>query len=159
MATRSSGKRVLVIDDELEMRIFISNLLKANGFEAIDSADADKALQLARRRRPALIILNAMMAGGAGLQIYYHLKQDARLKEIPVLMLSTIESRTLFFYRKLPHQTSDFRPPEPDAYVIKPPEGEELLGLVHRLIHGPRVADRDDRKEGVGPPGLLENGL
>jgi len=159
VGTRSSRKRVLVIDDELEMRIFISNLLEANGFEVIDGADASLALPLARQRRPALIILNAMMAAGEGVQLYYRLKQDPRLKEIPVLMLSTIESRTLFFYRKLPHQTPDFRVPAPDAYVIKPPEGEELMGLVHRLIYRPRAAGRDDRQAGAGQPGVFEDGF
>lgn len=159
MGTRYSSKRVLVVDDELEMRIFISNLLKANGFEALDSADPRLALRLARQRQPALIILNAMMADGAGMQLYYRLKQDSRLKETPVLMLSTIESRTLFFCRKLPHQPSDFRPLAPDAYVIKPPEGEELLGLVHRLIYRSRTTGRDGRRSGIGSPGVLENGL
>jgi len=144
-----SKKRVIVLDDELEMRIFISNLLNANGFKTIDLADARLAMQLARQRHPALIILNAMMASGEGVQIYGRFKRDRQLKEIPMLLLSTIDCRTLFFYRKRLHQTSNFRLPQPDAYLRKPLEGEELLALVHRLAYNRRSVGAGIQLKGV----------
>jgi len=131
----AAAKEVLVVDDELEMRLFIANLLRTNGFEAIGSEDAGQAFRLARRRHPALIIMDAMMSHGDGVALYGRIKQDAKTRGIPVLMLSTLDRRTFFLACKRRLKVTDAPLPEPDAYVRKPPEGEELLGLVYRLIH------------------------
>ena len=50
------AKKVLIVDDELDMRTFISTLLETNGFKPLSANDGKEGLDLARQKKPALII-------------------------------------------------------------------------------------------------------
>jgi len=54
-------KKILIVDDELDMRIFLCNLLGNCGYEPVDAADKDQGMQKAVREKPALIILDVTM--------------------------------------------------------------------------------------------------
>jgi CheY-like chemotaxis protein len=127
-------KKILVVDDELEMRIFLCNLLGTCGFASIDAANEPDGLQKARAEKPDLIILDAMMPGESGIQMYRKLQQDETLKRVPVIMLSSIDRKTFRLCQKYQCIQPDQHIPEPDAYLEKPPETEELLRYVHMLI-------------------------
>jgi len=124
---------ILVVADESDMRIFLSNLLSSVGFQPISATNMPEGLQTAKIRRPALIILDVMMAGKEGIRMYHHLKNDEILKNIPVIMLSAIDRETFFLYEKFQSGQSGSGVPEPDAYLEKPPEADELLHLVQSL--------------------------
>ena len=55
------NKKILIIDDELDMRIFLCNLLGNCGYEPIGAGDTKAGMQEAEREKPALIILDATM--------------------------------------------------------------------------------------------------
>ena len=124
---------ILVVADESDMRIFLSNLLSSVGFQPISATNMPEGLQTAKIRCPALIILDVMMAGKEGIRMYHHLKNDEILKNIPVIMLSAIDRETFFLYEKFQSGQSGSGVPEPDAYLEKPPEADELLHLVQSL--------------------------
>jgi CheY-like chemotaxis protein len=126
-------KKILVVDDELEMRIFLSNLLKTGGFDPIDVESGSEVLQIAAEIKPALIILNAMMLCKGTSQAYCSLKQDKKFQNIPIIMHSIVDKYTFFYFQKFRSMTLGQGLPEPDAYLIKPLEAEELLGLVETL--------------------------
>lgn len=124
---------ILVVADESDMRIFLSNLLSSVGFQPISAINMPEGLQTAKTSRPALIILDVMMADQEGIRMYHHLKNDEILKDIPVIMLSAIDRETFFLYEKFQSSQCGSCVPEPDAYLEKPPEADELLDLVQSL--------------------------
>ena len=127
-------KKVLVVDDELDMRIFISTVFETSGYEAVKARDGKDGLTKARKLLPDLIILDIRMPGEGGVLMYRHLKSDPELKHIPVLMLSGVGKQTFFHYLKMMNIQPDDAIPEPEAYVEKPPNPDELLDIAATLI-------------------------
>ncbi|UCE51784.1 MAG: response regulator [Desulfobacterales bacterium] len=137
-------KKILIVDDELDMRIFLCNLLGNCGYEPIDTGDKTEGIQKAKREKPALIILDAMMPKEGGIQMYRELKEDEDLKKVPVIMVSTIDKKTFSFYQKFQSTPRDKGVPEPGAYLEKPLEAEELIQLVHTLTTTDECSFDDD---------------
>ena len=81
-------KTVLIVEDELDMRIFISTLLETSGYRPVMTKNGKEGLLKARDIGPDLIILDVMMPGEGGVQMYRQLKSDNALMDIPVIMLS-----------------------------------------------------------------------
>jgi DNA-binding response OmpR family regulator len=128
------AKKVLIVDDELDMRVFMSTLLETNGFKPIVAEDGKQGLDLARQKKPALIILDVMMPKESGIQMYRELKADAGLKEIPVIMVSALAKKTFFHSQKVLDEYEGGTIPEPAAYIEKPPEPDELLTAVQKVL-------------------------
>ena len=127
-------KTVLIVEDELDMRIFISTLLETSGYQTVLTKNGSEGLLKARDIDPDLIILDVMMPGEGGVQMYRQLKTDPALKHIPVILLSAVAKKTFVHYLKMLNTGIDGSIPEPSAYLEKPPEAEELLKLTERLI-------------------------
>nr|CBX31282.1 hypothetical protein N47_E47940 [uncultured Desulfobacterium sp.] len=133
MEQRKEVKNILVVDDELDMLIFLSNLLMAEGFTVIEAKNGTEGITKARKNPPALIILDVMMSEESGIQIYRLLKFDKQLKRIPVIMLSAIDRDTFSHYQKFESSQPGQSVPEPEAFLEKPPEAEELINIVLEL--------------------------
>jgi CheY-like chemotaxis protein len=124
------AKKVLVVDDELDMRTFITTLLETNGFKPLSAQDGIQGLDMARKSRPALIILDIMMPRESGISLYRALKIDPDLKDIPVIMLSALSKKTFFHSQKVLDEYKGEKIPEPAAYIEKPPEPDEILEAI-----------------------------
>ena len=127
-------KTVLIVEDELDMRIFISTLLETSGYRSIMTRDGSEGMVKAREFSPDLIILDVMMPGEGGVQMYRQLKTDDTLKNIPVILLSGVAKNTFTHYLKMLNTRMECAIPEPSAYLEKPPEAEALIKLTERLI-------------------------
>jgi CheY-like chemotaxis protein len=123
--------KVLVVEDELDVRLFLCNLLGSCGYFAIDADSHSQGLEQARSEKPDLIILDAMLPHDAGMQLYRCLKKDEALKDIPVVVLSTLDRKTFCHYHKCQCGAAV---PEPEGYLGKPPEADELLKVLKELI-------------------------
>lgn len=128
------AKKVLVVDDELDMRTFITTLLETEGFKPIPAEDGIKGLEVAREKKPALIILDVMMPRESGITMYREVKTDPDLKGIPVIMLSALSKKTFFHSQKVLNDYKGEKIPEPEVYIEKPPEPEELLTAINSLL-------------------------
>jgi CheY-like chemotaxis protein len=126
--------RVLIVDDEIEMRIFLSALFETNGYRPETSRDGRTGLQKAGEILPDLIILDVMMPGEGGVAMYQGLKRDERLRGIPVLVLSAVAAKTFGHYLKMINTQVPGGIPDPDVYLEKPPEAAVLLDLARQLI-------------------------
>jgi len=127
-------KTVLIVEDELDMRIFISTLLETSGYTPVVTRDGKEGLIKARDVSPDLIILDVMMPGEGGVQMYRQLKTDQTLKAIPVIMLSAVAQKTFSHYLNMVNTRLDKPVPRPEAYIEKPPEADDLLQMAARLI-------------------------
>ena len=127
-------KTVLIVEDEMDMRIFISTLLETSGYTPVVTRDGKEGLIKARDVSPDLIILDVMMPGEGGVQMYRQLKTDQTLKTIPVIMLSAVAQKTFSHYLNMVNARLDRPIPRPEAYIEKPPEADDLLQMAARLI-------------------------
>lgn len=139
-------RRILVVDDEMDMRIFLSTLLETNGFHPIVAEDGPDGLRKAKEERPELIILDVMMPRVAGTEIYQQLKSDAELKDIPVIVLSAISEKTFFHSQNMLSTYMGHPLPPPEAYIEKPPEAEDLIQCTNNILCGQGM-DPMTRKE------------
>jgi CheY-like chemotaxis protein len=108
--------------------------METSGYNPIVAGDGEEGLQLARKTRPRLIILDIMMPREGGIQMYRELKTDAELKDIPVIMVSAIARKTFFHSQNMLGAYMGSALPEPEAYIEKPPEPEELYELTSNIL-------------------------
>jgi CheY-like chemotaxis protein len=133
------NKKILIVDDEADMRIFVSTVVETRGFEPMTAQDGAEALNLARTNLPALVILDVMMPRiEDGIHTYQKFRMDETLGRIPIIMLSAIAKKTFFHTVRMltPHKGRPI--PEPEAYMEKPPDANELIRLIDTLLTGER---------------------
>ena len=128
-------KRILVVDDEPDTRIFVSTVVETMGFEAIAAENGPESLERARVDKPDLVVLDIMMPKiEDGIETYRQFKTEKDLSQVPIIMLSAIAKKTfLHSIRMLNPQKGDSLP-EPEAYVEKPPEASELRKLIGHIL-------------------------
>jgi CheY-like chemotaxis protein len=127
--------KILVVDDEQDMRIFVSTVVETLGFEPMVAKDGVDALEKARLNPPALVILDVMMPKiDDGIQTYQQFRTDRKLSHIPIIMLSAIAQKTFLHSIKMLSPRQGPQMPEPEAYMEKPPDANELNRLITELL-------------------------
>ena len=127
-------KKILVVDDEMDIRIFISTLLETNGYKPIVAKDGEEGLKMVQENKPDCVILDVMMPKESGLKLYREIKTNETTKHIPVIMCSAVAKKTFFHSHKELDRYHGASIPGPDGYIEKPPEAEELLSNLQRLV-------------------------
>jgi CheY-like chemotaxis protein len=130
-------KKILIVDDDPDIRIFVSTVVETMHFESIAAKDGVEALKMAKSSPPELVILDVMMPKiEDGILTYQKFKTDENLSSVPIIMLSAIAKKTfLHSIRTLNPQKSDDIP-EPEAYMEKPPDADELTRLIEIILPG-----------------------
>ena len=123
-----------MVGDELDMRTFVCTLLGTCGYQSLEASDGEEGIRKAREIKPELIILDVMLPKEEGIHMYRELKIDEELKHIPVIMLSAISRKTFFYSQNILNTYMGQPLPEPEAYIEKPPESEELIQLTENLL-------------------------
>jgi CheY-like chemotaxis protein len=85
--SRLPTKRILICDDEVTMRLLLRVVLNSE-YEFSEAADGFEALELARRAKPDLVVLDIMLPGGNGLVLLEQLRADPALRDIPAIVLT-----------------------------------------------------------------------
>jgi len=128
------NKKVLIVDDEMDMRIFLSTLLETSGYKPIVATNGEEGIQKAHTHKPAAIILDVLMPKSGGIQMYREVKTDEHLKNTPVIMISAIAKKTFLHSMKMLNSHRGEMVPEPEGYIEKPPESDELLKMLAKYI-------------------------
>ena len=82
------AKTVLIVEDnELNMKLF-RDLLEAHGYATLGTRNGIEALDLARKYRPDLILMDIQLPEVSGLEVTKHLKEDHELRHIPVVAIT-----------------------------------------------------------------------
>jgi phosphate regulon transcriptional regulator PhoB len=81
-------KQILVVEDEKDISELIRFNLEQEGFAVLGAEDGEQALQLARRERPALVILDLMLPGMSGLEVCRRLRGQEATARLPIVMLT-----------------------------------------------------------------------
>lgn len=119
------SKKLLIVDDEKDMVFAVKLQLEANGFDVITAHDGQSALELARKEKPDLLILDLMLPKIDGYKVCRMLKFDEKYKHIPIIMFT---ARIQKSDEKLGYEVGA------DAYVTKPFELPVLLSKIRELL-------------------------
>lgn len=86
-ATRTMGSRVLVVDDNADMRSYMRRLLKGR-WEVETAADGQAALEAIRQRKPDVVVTDVMMPNMDGFGLLHEIRRDPALRDLPVIVVS-----------------------------------------------------------------------
>jgi len=129
-------KKVVLIDDETDIRLFFQTALEDGGYIALTASSAQDGLQLVRREKPDLICLDILMPEESGMSLYQKLKSDPALRGIPVMITSGLSlSRDLHNIDCLVLPSGE-RLPEPECIAEKPLNVEQFMNKVEETIGG-----------------------
>jgi len=84
------GKKVLVVDDEFEIRDVLSRFLTEEGYEIILASNGEEALELVERENPQVVLLDILMPGIGGIETCKRLKENEKTRFIPVIMATAL---------------------------------------------------------------------
>jgi DNA-binding response OmpR family regulator/DNA-directed RNA polymerase subunit RPC12/RpoP len=87
--------KILVVDDDGVLLASLSSLLAAHGFQPLTATDGPSGMEVAKRERPELILLDILMPGLDGLEACRRLRTDAHLKEVPIIIMTAMEDPKL----------------------------------------------------------------
>jgi len=125
MNNTTNKKRILVVDDEKDLVEEMKLNLEENGFEVLTAYQGDEGLQVARRERPDLILLDLMLPKIDGYRVCALLKSDSRYADIPIILFT---ARAHEEDRKLGEEAGA------NAYLTKPYDSSVLLAKIRELI-------------------------
>lgn len=139
--------RVLVIDDEMHLRLFIKAVFDSAGYETATARDGEEGVRKLSEFRPDLVSLDLMMPNQGGIRFLTELRADPKHSGVKVLVVSAIEDETfrhsLALLRAAGGAGRELR--GPDGYVEKPPTAETLLSEAKRILgRGPAVPGAPD---------------
>lgn len=119
-------KKILIVDDQMEVRELVEVTLQDEDYQIFQAASGEEAIEVARRERPALIILDIMMPGGMdGLEACRRLKEDKETRSCRILFL-TAKGQEVDKEQGLEAGAI--------GYFIKPFSPLELLAKVEELL-------------------------
>ena len=118
-------KRILIVEDESPMAEMVKMRLEANDYEVLTASDGQSGLEMAKKEKPDLIILDLMLPKLDGYKVCRMLKFDEKYKMIPIIMFSARAQET---DKKMGKEVGA------DAYITKPFEPKILLGKIQELL-------------------------
>lgn len=127
------GHRILIVDDEQEIRQFLGLVLRDRGYEVVTASGGEEGLARARADRPHLVLLDIMMPDIDGWTVLRTLKADQELADIPVAMV-TARTEARDRARALKEGATD--------YIAKPFSLHDLLRRVAGILQPPDGLER-----------------
>ncbi|MFC1650445.1 PleD family two-component system response regulator [Candidatus Latescibacterota bacterium] len=122
-----SRRKILVVDDDIEIVELITLILETSGYEIISADSGHKCLRLVEIERPDLIILDIMMETMTeGFNIGYKIKNNSEYKSIPIIFMSSISKQTGF-----PIDTDFINCNE---FLEKPINPDDLLERINNML-------------------------
>ena len=128
------AKKVLNVEDDPDIRTFVTTVLEENGYIPVMAKDGEEGTRKVRKEKPDLIILDILMPKESGIKMYHALKKYPSLKDIPVVMLSGVSKRTFLRSQVALTEFGDETVPEPQAYLEKPVEAEDLAEILKKIL-------------------------
>jgi len=117
--------KILIADDEPNIVVSLEYLMKRAGYQVLVARDGQEALDLLRRERPALVLLDLMMPVKSGIEVCQELRADENLRATKVLML-TAKGRDTDVQKGLGVGA--------DAYMTKPFSTKDLAAKVAEML-------------------------
>ena len=117
--------KILIVDDEPDVVLFIARTLKSEGFDVISAYDGISALDLAETESPDLMLLDIMMPMMSGYEVCEQLKSNPQTQHIPVVCVSSAHN---------PHARDRSRDAGAATLLLKPFSPAELVAQIKRHL-------------------------
>jgi CheY-like chemotaxis protein len=120
---------ILYIEDERPVIELVRQALRLSGLDIVGATSGEQGLEMMRERKPDVLLLDLMMPGVNGWDVYREMKADENLADIPVIVITA----------KVPkhgHNIIENLPPV-DDYITKPFDVDHLLRSVQRFLKNP----------------------
>jgi len=121
-------RKVLVADDEHNIRHLLDFSLHAEGFTVLSALNGEDAFNLAVEEDPDLIILDVMMPGQSGVETCRALKQDSRTGHLPIILLTALATR---------EDRAEGLAAGANRYITKPFSPQKVVEAVLELLGTP----------------------
>lgn len=118
--------KIMVVDDDPDLRHALSIRLRANQFDIVKVCDGYSAIALAQKERPDLVILDLGLPAGDGFVVLKNLRQYPALADIPVIVLTARDPQAV---KKKTLESGAV------AFFQKPVENEVLLAAIRSILH------------------------
>ena len=115
-------KKILVIDDDLNVSDYLASLFQDNGYQVCVAGNVKEGIKQAKAQHPDLITLDIEMPGEWGPRFYRQLSQEPDLKNIPVIVISGLSGHQYAVVKAV-------------ASLSKPFDREELLKIVDGILN------------------------
>ena len=116
---------ILIIEDnEKNLKLF-RDLLQFKGYQTVEAMTAEEGIELARTKRPALILMDIQLPGMDGIAALQHLKNDPECQQIPVIALTA---------QAMAHDRERILAAGFDGYHTKPINVKELPNEVRNIL-------------------------
>jgi DNA-binding response OmpR family regulator len=135
-----TARRVLVVDDERSIRLLCRVNLAAAGMDVLEAADGREGLELARKERPDLVLLDVMMPELDGWTVARELAANEETREIPIVFLT---ARADPADRRLGEQLGGV------GYVVKPFDPVTIGDFVEEVLTRIERGERDRLRRGI----------
>ena len=122
----SKKKHILCIEDEAEMIELMRLVLEREGFEVTGAMGGEQGLKAMRQEKPDLILLDLMMPGIDGWEVYRQMRADKELTEIPVIIV-TAKAQSI-------DKVLGLQVAKVADYITKPFGPKELIGSIERVL-------------------------
>lgn len=120
-------KKILIVDDEEDIRTYLSTLLTDQGYDTLLAKDGEEAWKQVEASPPDLITLDISMPEKSGVKFYRDLKADPRWKRIPIVIVTGVSGDFQKFI------STRQQVPPPEGYLSKPIDQTEILGLIKKF--------------------------
>ena len=128
------SKKVLVVDDDPDVRLFSVTVLEEHGYTPLEAEDGEMGLKMIKAEKPDLVILDVLMPRQSGVRLYRELKTAKALKDLKVIILSGIAKKTFLRSQKALTEFGGEEIPEPEIYLEKPVEPDELADVIKKVL-------------------------
>lgn len=119
--------KILVVDDERALRLLISMTLEIGNFDILEADNGTDALELVKKEKPDLVILDVMMPGITGYEVCKHIKTNPDIADTKVLILTAKGQQA---------DKEAAREAHADFYLSKPFSPMELYLMVEQISNG-----------------------
>ena len=130
--------KILVVDDEAQIREYEGSLLAELGHEVLTAGDGAEAVRVAREQQPDLLLLDIMMPEMSGIEVCQQLRADPRTRDIRIIVVSGLDSK-----RALEESIIAGA----DDFLAKPIHALELMVRVRSMLRVHHIADEEKRLE------------
>ena len=127
------AEKIMVVDDEKEIRELLSIYLAEDGYDVISAASGEEAIDLAQNEEPQVILMDVKMPGIDGVETCKRLKGAERTKSIPVIMVTAYQDRDVEAYLE-----------GADDFVNKPFDRTEITFRIRSML---RISHLNDELE------------
>ena len=131
-------KKILIIDDDPDVVLFLTTMLKDQGYSTAEARNGQEGIEKAKEELPDLILLDLMMPQKSGISLLSDLKKDAELKKIPVIMVTGVSGETGIdlesFFQRSSTAGEDDGVIRPQGLIEKPVNPEKLLRMVKKAF-------------------------